>query len=224
MYVHAWLVRWKFPLFKEIGHISFSLFFFLEKEIFSDQTFLIVNTELKSSATLSPSLQIYASTTYIAGIYTLSFSSILPFLLTDYMYIAIIISWGTLCTTRLRQSRALTQRNKTGDPPNELYVSTGINRARNTQKYLVSRINMIETHQTNYLQWKWFTSTKVTVIAYFLRRVENFLTSLSAIELYTTGCCHWHFSHDSIPCYWQKEKQEQESVQEISKVARNVLS
>lgn len=77
------------------------------------------NCQYWSSATLSPSLEIYASTMYIAGIYTLSFSFVFPVLLTDYMYITIIISWGTLCTTQLHHSRTLTQhltQSKTGDP------------------------------------------------------------------------------------------------------------
>jgi hypothetical protein len=79
-----------------------SLSFSFLRDIFRSN---IPNCQYWSSATLSPSLEIYASTMYIAGIYTLSFFSDSLVLLTDYMYIAIIISWGTLCTTRLHQSR-----------------------------------------------------------------------------------------------------------------------
>jgi len=63
-----------FP-FKETGYIS--LFLERKREIFSDQTFLI--SILKSSATLSLLLKIYASAMYIAGIYFILFLHFLHF-------------------------------------------------------------------------------------------------------------------------------------------------
>ena len=97
----------------------FLSFFLFKRDIFWPK---VSNCQYWSSATPSQSLEIYASTMYIAGIYTLSFYILLS---TGYICTLLLLSLeahfaplGSINLARLTQS-------KTDNPLNKLYVSRG---------------------------------------------------------------------------------------------------
>lgn len=114
-------------------HLFLSSSLFLEKEIFSDQTFLIVNTEVLRYCHHRWKFTQVQRTLLEYTLYLFRlFSRFCWLIIYTFLLLSLEAHFAPLGFANLALTQRLTQRSKTGDPPNEFYVSRGVNHARNT--------------------------------------------------------------------------------------------